>query len=42
MADEILERLAQIQAAHDALARPPQVGRTIGLARPARQGRVRA
>ena len=38
MAAEILERLARIQAAHDALPRPPQVGRTIGLARPARQG----
>jgi acyl-CoA thioester hydrolase len=37
MAPEILARLAAIQAAHDALPRPPQVGRTIGLAnRPAR------
>ena len=33
MAAEILERLARIQAAHDALPRPPQVGRTIGLDR---------
>jgi acyl-CoA thioester hydrolase len=32
MAPEILDRLARIQAAHDALPRPPQVGRTIGLA----------
>ena len=38
MGVEILERLARIQEAHDALPRPPQVGRTIGLARPARQG----
>jgi hypothetical protein len=38
MAATILERLARIQAAHDALPRPPHVGRTIGLARPARQG----
>jgi acyl-CoA thioester hydrolase len=38
MASEILERLARIQRAHDTLPRPPQVGRTIGLARPARQG----
>jgi acyl-CoA thioester hydrolase len=37
MAPEILARLAAIQAAHDALPRPPQAGRTIGLAhRPAR------
>lgn len=36
MAAEILERLARIQEAHGALPRPPQVGRTIGLAaRPA-------
>jgi acyl-CoA thioester hydrolase len=41
MAAEILERLAHIQAAHDALPRPPQVGRTIGLARGA-SGRERA
>jgi hypothetical protein len=35
MAPEILERLAGIQAAHDALPRPSQVGRAIGLgARP--------
>jgi acyl-CoA thioester hydrolase len=32
MAPEILERLARIQAAHDALPRPAQVGRRIGLA----------
>ena len=38
MASQILERLARIQHAHDTLPRPPQVGRTIGLARPARQG----
>jgi acyl-CoA thioester hydrolase len=31
MAPGILERLARIQKAHDALPRPPQVGRTIGL-----------
>jgi acyl-CoA thioester hydrolase len=38
MAPVILERLAQIQAAHDTVPRPPQVGRTIGLTRPAAQG----
>ena len=38
MASQILERLARIQHAHDTLPRPPHVGRTIGLARPARQG----
>jgi acyl-CoA thioester hydrolase len=38
MATQILDRLANIQQAHDALPRPPQVGRTIGLARPGRQG----
>jgi acyl-CoA thioester hydrolase len=38
MAPEILERLARIQAAHDALPRPPQAGRSIGLDRPARHG----
>jgi len=38
MAEAILERLARIQTAHDALARPSQVGRTIGLTRPTRQG----
>ena len=38
MASEILERLGRIQAAHDALPRPLQVGRTIGLVQPARQG----
>jgi acyl-CoA thioester hydrolase len=31
MAPEILSRLATIQAAHDALPRPPQVGRVMGL-----------
>jgi acyl-CoA thioester hydrolase len=31
MAPEILARLAAIQAAHDALPRPPQVGRVMGL-----------
>ena len=35
MAPEVLARLATIQAVHDALPRPPQVGRVIGLgARP--------
>jgi acyl-CoA thioester hydrolase len=32
MAAEVLARLAEIQAAHDRLPRPPQVGRVIGLA----------
>ncbi len=32
MAAEILARLARIQKAHDALPRPAQAGRTIGLA----------
>lgn len=32
LAPEVLERLARIQKAHDTLPRPPQVGRTIGLA----------
>ena len=32
MAPGILARLARIQVAHDALPRPPQVGRSIGLA----------
>jgi acyl-CoA thioester hydrolase len=32
MAPEILDRLAAIQRAHDALPRPPQAGRAIGLA----------
>ena len=32
MAPEILARLAAIQRAHDALPRPPQAGRAIGLA----------
>jgi acyl-CoA thioester hydrolase len=32
MAPEILARLTAIQAAHDALPRPPQVGRVMGLA----------
>jgi len=31
MAPEVLARLARIQAAHDALPRPAQVGRTMGL-----------
>lgn len=31
MAPEILERLGAIKKAHDALPRPPQVGRRIGL-----------
>jgi acyl-CoA thioester hydrolase len=38
MAPEILDRLAQIQKAHDALPRAPQVGRVMGLAaRPSSQ-----
>jgi len=32
MAPEVLARLAAIQRAHDALPRPPQAGRAIGLA----------
>jgi acyl-CoA thioester hydrolase len=32
MAPEILTRLAEVQRAHDALPRPPQAGRAIGLA----------
>lgn len=38
MAPEALERLAQIQRAHDALPRPPQAGRAISLSakRPAK------
>ena len=32
MAPDVLARLATVQAAHDVLWRPPQVGRTIGLA----------
>jgi acyl-CoA thioester hydrolase len=32
MAPEVLARLARIQAAHDALPRPPQAGRRIALA----------
>jgi acyl-CoA thioester hydrolase len=32
MAPEVLDRLARIQAAHDPLSRPPQVGRRMGLA----------
>ena len=32
MAAEILARLADVQAAHGALPRPPQVGRVMGLA----------
>jgi acyl-CoA thioester hydrolase len=31
MAAPVLARLARIQKAHDALPRPPQVGRTLGL-----------
>src|SRR5713101_6003548 len=31
MAPEILDRLRQIQTAHDRLPRPPQVGRRLGL-----------
>jgi acyl-CoA thioester hydrolase len=31
MASGILERLGRIQAVHDTLARPPQVGRVIGI-----------
>jgi acyl-CoA thioester hydrolase len=38
MAPGVLERLARIQKAHDALPRPPQVGRTIGLASPRTTG----
>ena len=34
MAPEILECLARVQKAHEALPRPPQVGRTIGLTAP--------
>jgi acyl-CoA thioester hydrolase len=32
MAPEILERLGRVRSAHEALPRPPQVGRVIGLA----------
>jgi acyl-CoA thioester hydrolase len=32
MGPDVLERLAAIQAAHDTLPRPPQVGRVMGLA----------
>jgi acyl-CoA thioester hydrolase len=32
MAPEVLARLAAVQRAHDVVDRPPQVGRTIGLA----------
>jgi len=40
MAPAILERLARIEQAHAGLPRPPQVGRTIGLAaRPRPLGR---
>jgi acyl-CoA thioester hydrolase len=31
MAPDVLARLARVQAAHDRVPRPPQVGRTIGL-----------
>ena len=34
MAPEILDRLARIQAVHDALPRPAQVGRRMGLGGP--------
>ena len=34
MAPEVLERLARLQAVHDRLPRPPQVGRVIGLGAP--------
>jgi acyl-CoA thioester hydrolase len=34
MAPGILERLRVAQAAHDRLPRPPQVGRSLGLAAP--------
>jgi acyl-CoA thioester hydrolase len=34
MAPEVLERLRSIQAAHDRLARPPQVGRRMGFGAP--------
>jgi acyl-CoA thioester hydrolase len=34
MAPSVLERLATIQAAHDRLPRPPQVGRVMGLTAP--------
>ena len=38
MAPEILDRLAHVQKAHDALPRAPQVGRVMGLApRPSSQ-----
>jgi len=32
MSPEILTRLASIQRVHDALPRPPQAGRAVGLA----------
>jgi len=31
MALAVRERLGSIQAAHDAVPRPPQIGRSIGL-----------
>jgi acyl-CoA thioester hydrolase len=34
MAPEVLERLRPIQAAHDRLERPPQVGRRMGFGTP--------
>jgi hypothetical protein len=34
MVPAILERLRLMQAAHDKLERPPQLGRRIGLAAP--------
>jgi len=40
MAATVRERLAQIKTAHDALPRPPQAGRSIGLGnRPTARGR---
>jgi acyl-CoA thioester hydrolase len=34
MAPEVLDRLGRLQAVHDRLPRPPQVGRVIGLGAP--------
>jgi acyl-CoA thioester hydrolase len=34
MAPEVLDRLRRVQAAHDRLPRPPQVGRRMGLTAP--------
>ncbi|HEV8584754.1 MAG TPA: thioesterase family protein [Methylomirabilota bacterium] len=36
MAAEVLARVARIQRAHDALPRPPQAGRAVGLAQKSR------